>query len=252
VLLDVTRLRPEPAGFGDCGRCAYRDGGSAAICFSCAIGTLAPLPADRCGVCEHPTDAGAECANPVCSWDDRAFSRVWAVSLDTGRLRRIVRSYKYPPEHRDWAVILGRILAGYLDHHATTFERFDLIVPMPAYTGEDARRSWNPVELIVQEAAIASTKVWPFELEDPPAIVQTADVPSLVGKSWHDRHEITAYDLQDKLSVPRPARVADRDVLVVDDIFTDGLRAHEVAWRLRRAGARDVCEVVLARHVFGS
>jgi predicted amidophosphoribosyltransferase len=53
------------------------------------------------------------------------------------------------------------------------------------------------------------------------------------------------------LRIPRPAHVSGREILVYDDVFTDGFTLREVARALRRAGAATVCGVTLTRQPGG-
>lgn len=75
-MVDLAKLDRPPAGFAGCVRCAYRDTGSAPICFACASEHTEPVPLDSCEVCDLPRRPGEECQNPLCSWDDRYFTRV--------------------------------------------------------------------------------------------------------------------------------------------------------------------------------
>lgn len=57
--------------------------------------------------------------------------------------------------------------------------------------------------------------------------------------------------LRQAVQVPHPSRVQSASILVFDDVFTDGLKTREVARALLAAGARDVSQVILARHLCG-
>ena len=51
-MIDLSRLDRPPAGFAACVECAYRDTGSAPICFACAsehTERIAPRSCDVCG-----------------------------------------------------------------------------------------------------------------------------------------------------------------------------------------------------------
>lgn len=133
-MLDISRLEVPPAGFGNCGQCAYRDVGTGGICFACASQEMEPLAENRCEVCDLELGPWGRCENPVCNFTDRGFTYVWAISMMTGRLRGAILRYKYDGV-RAWASIFGRVLAGYLDDNAPAFERFDLIVPSPTFIG---------------------------------------------------------------------------------------------------------------------
>ena len=111
--------RPQPAGFGNCARCAYRTGGPADVCFSCAKRSFEKLAADRCALCELALRDG-RCGNPLCNWSgaERYFRWVWAVSMRTGALKRAIDRYKVEGRQA-WAMIFGRVLLGYLDANRT-------------------------------------------------------------------------------------------------------------------------------------
>jgi predicted amidophosphoribosyltransferase len=218
--VNLSHLEPPPAGFGDCRVCAYRDKGTAAICYTCALERLDPIPERQCGVCQHPLDPGASCENWVCRRMNRGFGRIWAISLDTGRLEEVIRWYKFG--RRDWRVILGRLLAGYLDDHAKEFSQFDLIVASPTFTGPGAVRSWDHIGGILRAADLESAFLWPVDTSTPPAIVQTVLTERFAKQpSWQHRRSLAEGPFRAALSVPDPSRIAGRQVLVFDDIFTE-------------------------------
>ena len=72
--------------------------------------------------------------------DQLWYGRVRAVAPDSGPMNQVIRRYKYGVR-KAWAQILGRVLLGYLDEHAEEFNEYDMIIPMPAYTGPGAHRS---------------------------------------------------------------------------------------------------------------
>lgn len=244
--VDLDRLQPQPAGFGRCGQCAYRDVGSAAICFACASRLLDPLPDPRCPVCEQGLEESGECPNWVCRFDDRYFTSVWAVSMLTGALREAIIAYKYN-NRWGWAAIFGRVVVGFLDSRADEFGEYNLIIASPTYIGPGAQRQWGHTERILEAAVIEAGDRWPFDYRDPRAIIQTAETERFVGKNWRQRKAIAEGPLRAALVVPEPDKVAGKRILVFDDVFTEGFRIREVARALIHAGARDVSEIVLAR-----
>jgi predicted amidophosphoribosyltransferase len=104
------------------------------------------------------------------------------------------------------------------------------------------------VGAIVAAAAACAGKWWPFDLDAPAAIVKTSPtVPLSSLGSPAARRLWAACELRPALRVPDRSRVAGRQILVVDDVFTDGSTLREVALALRSAGATGVSGVVLAR-----
>jgi predicted amidophosphoribosyltransferase len=168
---------------------------------------------------------------------------VWAISMRTGQMKTAIHRYKYD-ERRGWAAIFGRILAGFLNENQSIFGTYDLIVPNPSYTGPEAQRSFDHTEGIVRAAEIEEPLGWPFAYG---VVVKTAPTERFAGKTWRERKAIAEGPLRAALSVPDPVRVANKDVLVIDDVFTEGFTIREVARVLHQHGAREVSEVVLAR-----
>jgi predicted amidophosphoribosyltransferase len=242
-VIDLGRLDRPPAGFAACRVCAYRDTGSAPICFSCASEHTEPLAARSCDVCGQALPGDGRCANPVCHFDDRYFARVWAVSMRTGQMRTAISRYKYD-EKWGWAAIFGRILIGFLSEHRSTFASYDLITPSPSYVGPGAARSFDHTRRIVEAAEIEEPIEWPFAYE---LVTKTGPTEPMVGRSWRERKAIAEGPLRAALVIPHPGEVIGKRVLVIDDVFTEGFTLREVARALRLAGASEVSEVVLAR-----
>jgi predicted amidophosphoribosyltransferase len=236
----------EVPGFGACRRCPYRRGGSAALCWACAQGCLTRGEGPHCGVCDRPLDRVRGCTNYWCQRDDRGFDAVWAIALYNSPLRDVIVEYKYRGK-RAWATILGRLVSGYLTEHSPWFEDVDLVVACPGQATPD--RPWDHMGLVVDAAAASrGGELWPFDTASPRAVVKTAPtVPLMSVGSAPSRRLWAACDLRPALAVPQPDRVRGRQVLVVDDVFTDGSTLREVALTLRGAGAVGVCGLVLAR-----
>ena len=242
-MIDLRKLDRPPAGFAACVECAYRDTGSAPICFACASEHTEPLAAAHCEVCGQALPADGRCGNPVCHFDDRYFNRVWAISMRTGQMRVAITRYKYDGRW-GWAAIFGRILVGFLAEHRSAFGTYDLITPSPTYIGPDSERAFDHTRRIVEAAQIEEPIAWPFAFD---VIAKTAATEPMVGHTWKERKAIAEGPLRAALSVPDPGAVAGKRILTVDDVFTEGFTIREVARALILAGATEVSEIVLAR-----
>jgi len=173
--------------------------------------------------------------------------------MRSGVLEDAINAYKFRGI-RAWAIIFGRMLAGFLDQEVETFQDFDLIVASPTYVG-DGGRSFDHTRLVVQRAAeeVPPGTSWSFDLNDIPAIIKTQATDSFTGRPYGQRKELAQSQLRQSLRVPDPHRTAGARVLVYDDVFTDGHTLNEVARALIADGhARDVCGVTLCRQPFRS
>jgi predicted amidophosphoribosyltransferase len=249
-VIDLAKLDRPPAGFAGCDKCAYRDTGSAPICFACASEHTEPIPPESCEVCDLPRAAGEDCGNPLCGWTDRYFTQVYAISMRTGQMEWAISRYKYDGK-RGWRAIFGRILVGFLNERSAEFERFDAITPSPTYIGDGAARTFDHTREIVEAAEVEEPIAWPFEYD---LLVKDAPTERFATrgavKPWRERKQIAEGSLRAALRVPNPARVAGRRILVFDDVFTEGFTIREVAKALIDQGAIEVSEVVLARQPF--
>jgi predicted amidophosphoribosyltransferase len=97
-------------------------------------------------------------------------------------------------------------------------------------------------------AGLESYGSWPFDRD---VLVKTSPTGAFTGNGWKCRREIAEGELRESLSVPDPAQVAGKKVLVFDDVFTDGFTMREIARILRMNGAQEVAGVVLARQPRG-
>jgi predicted amidophosphoribosyltransferase len=182
------------------------------------------------------------CTNYWCGREDRGFDLIWAIGPHSGPLRRVIAAYKYGGQ-RWWAVVLGRLVAGYLVEHSPWFEEVEVIMACPGRG--TVRRPWDHMAAVLDTAQREAGELWPFE---PGCVVKTADTRPLAAVGPPSSRRLwAASELRPALAVPDPDRVAGRRVLVVDDVFTDGSTLREVALVLRAAGASAVSGLVLAR-----
>jgi len=250
---DLDGLLASSSGFPGCPRCMYFQGGSAALCYRCASKRWQDLAdsGHRCEVCDLPFPVGeSSCHNPVCAMSDRCFEWNYAIAMRTGSLKATINAYKYRGR-KAWATVFGRLVVGFLDTHEETFGPIDLIIPSPSFTGEGAHRPWDHVGEIVRAAARESAS-WPFDEASPPAIVKTMETAQMVGMPYRQRRAHAETALRAALAIPEPDRVMGKRILVVDDVFTDGLTLREVARSLQiDGGAAEVCGVTLVRQPFG-
>ena len=241
-----TAEAPTPAGFGNCGQCAYRVTGTSELCFGCARERPERLAPQRCHTCDQKLPPSGVCGNPLCKRtpEERGWNFIWAISMRSGPLKQAISLYKYENK-TGWAWIFGRILVGYLESMPDTFRQFGLIIPMPTYVGPGGR-DWDHIGTIIERAAIEGPS-WPLR---EGVIVKTAPTQQLTGLSFAQRAATVERELAPALHVADAAALKDQHILVFDDVFTGGLTLREVAFKLISAGARSVAGIVLARQPY--
>lgn len=247
-------LDPEPAGFPDCGRCAYVSTGPWYVCYTCANSTIASIAPRSCPVCCHRLNPWEErCRNRVCSWPTRSLSRVDAISTHSGALKDCIIRYKRHSKWA-WALIFGRLLYGHLEQHYAPGD-VDLILANPTWAGPGSNNEFQHTERVVAEAARWDIhQRWNFDTSDPRAVILTDQPPQSVQGSrptWEEKFEV-ANARKQLLLAPDPNRLRGARIVVYDDVTTTLLQQEFLAEFLREHGAADVWGVVLARAEFGS
>ena len=188
--------------------------------------------------------APPSCRNPWCTMADRPLAAIFAVGNYEGAFRRAIVSYKYGRDLR-WAPVFGRLLHGFLERHATWFEEYGVICPVPSFIGQGARRPWGHTELVCAELGQLAGAEWPVES----LVTKVAETEPMSAKARPARRAIARTGLATAFTVPHPAAAEGRHILVVDDVCASGWTLRTVSKALRDAGAEEVAALVLARGV---
>ncbi len=186
-----------------------------------AFEARSPRPSLHCG----------ECLSRL-----RPFDRCRSAGIYDGALREAIHRVKFGGEAA-LARSLGRWLARSLPGEAA---EADLVAPVPLHPRKIRERGFNQSEFL--SAAVAAAASLPHR---PRLLSKTTPTHSQTGLGRRDRRR----NLRGTFSTGAGARVAGSRVLLVDDIFTTGCTVEECARVLRRAGARSVRVLTLARTV---
>jgi ComF family protein len=117
-----------------------------------------------------------------------------------------------------------------------------IVVPVPLYSRKRAQRGFNQAEAIATSALRQLKRPKRFELCTA-VLRRSRETASQIGLTRHQRRE----NLRGAFAVSDPTRIARRDILLVDDVFTTGTTAAECARVLLRAGAARVWVATVAR-----
>jgi ComF family protein len=132
---------------------------------------------------------------------------------------------------------LGRWLARSLPGEA---READLVAPVPLHPKKVRERGFNQSEFLSSAVAAAASAH-----HRPKLLSKTTPTHSQTGLGRKDRRR----NLRGTFSVGAAVSVTGSRVLLVDDIYTTGCTVEECARVLRRAGARSVRVLTLARTI---
>lgn len=191
------------------------------------IEVQAPPLCQRCG---RPIGRGALCAR--CRHHPPPVDSLRSVAPHKYPLSKAIHALKYEGV-RVLAAPLGALMAAYaMDLRLDV----DLLVPVPLHRARERERGYNQSRLLACE--MSSRLGWPVV----EAVSRLRDTPAQVGLSRAERlaNVRGAFAVTD-------AAVTGQRVLMVDDVCTTGATLGACAESLRRAGARTVAALTLAR-----
>ncbi len=191
-----------------------------------------------------PFAVGAETSEVRCGMCRRAepsFKRALAYGSYEGGLRELIHLLKYA-NVRPAAKVLGRMLNEVICELESGFsEKEILLIPVPLHKTKQRQREFNQAEIIAS-AALKMRKKTRIQLRTD-LLERRRPTQSQIGLSSHQRRE----NLRGAFAVASPQEIKDREILLVDDVFTTGTTVSECARVLQRAGAAKVWVATVAR-----
>src|SRR4051794_12779588 len=221
-----------------CAGCDERVNPAATFCPPCEA-TLVPL-AGACPTCALPRE-GDSCR---CAADPFPFSQARAAFAYGAAVSDALLRFKHGGR-LDLARPLGRSLWPALE---PLLEGADAVLPVPLHPRRLRARGFNQaLELTsAARAAVGRGTPWPPLWVD--ALRRIRDTPVLGRLSPRERRALVA----GAFTVPAPARVQGKVLLVIDDVMTTGATLAGCAQVLRAAGAVEVRVASFARALANS
>jgi ComF family protein len=168
----------------------------------------------------------------LCRSGLRGFDAAYCFGAYEGVLRQLIHLYKY-----------GRIrtlagpLSDFLHDSFPRDERFDVIAPVPLHWLKRWRRGFNQSELLARRLSERTGIPYLAPLRRRRATETQAGLSSTARR----RNVAAAF------RCPRPETAAGKQILLIDDVMTTGSTAAACALVLKRAGAKRVALLTVAR-----
>lgn len=237
VMRDATLAMLYPLPCRVCGGMisSWRDGVACAACWQ----EVEAQRADSCAKCGLPLPslpAHRQLTERRCGrCDELAFAHARACGRYEGALRESVLWLKSQPQLAPRL----RVLLQETFRQAPALHTSESIIPVPLHPSRFAERTFNQAELIAQAlAAVTGLRV------DTASLVRVKQtVKHSAGMNARER----ARSLAKAFHVRAPRLIANRTVLIVDDVMTTASTAQEIAATLLDGGARHVNVLTLAR-----
>lgn len=215
------------------------------LCFECSS-KIKAVTKPYCIVCGYPLSFGDnnhfldeyECGD--CKIHKKWYSAASAAVHYNDQARALVHKFKFDG-FTNLSVFLGSIiLQKYLYDERLGNE--DIIIPVPLHISRFRERGFNQAELIARQ------------LTKYTSIPTETDILKRIKKT-EPQYEMTLEERQKNLlnafKVMDKNKLKNRNVLVVDDIFTTGSTAYEVSKTLIKGGAEKINFLTVCRALPG-
>lgn len=192
---------------------------------------------DCCGIpFAVPMEPGMQC--PQCLAEPPHFTKARSVMVYDGISAPLITALKF---HDQWAG-LARYDAMLSMAGTQLLADVDFIAPIPLHWRRLWQRKYNQSALLAYGVAARTQKTCVADL-----LLRTRFTPPQMRLKRAERLK----NVQRAFAVnPRHMEmVKDKKILLVDDVMTTGATANVCAKALRKAGAREVCVLTLARTV---
>jgi len=172
----------------------------------------------------------------ACQKKNLHFNRAWSVCSYNNKMKDLLHLFKYKNKTA-LRKPLGRLLVEFIQNFNIPIQRFDFIIPMPLHHVRLREREYNQSQLLTQELSKAfSLRISKNNLL---RIRNTKPQSSLSpSERWQN--------IKEAFQVRYPEEINDKDVLIVDDLYTTGATASEASLSLKQAGAKDICVLTMA------
>lgn len=210
-----------------CLGCHDRTAAHDALCAACwqQVSFITPPLCERLGL-PLPFGGTGPQISAAAAADPPPYDRARAAAVFGGVVRELIHGFKYGDRH-EARRLLGRwmVRAG-----SELLVDADVIVPVPMTRWRLMRRQFNQAALLAREVSQLSGVAF-----DPLVLRKIKSTPSQVGSTAAQR----AQNVTGAFAVTESARhrIADRKVILIDDVITTGATVGACARALRRAGA---------------
>ncbi|MBI1358179.1 MAG: ComF family protein [Acidobacteria bacterium] len=212
---------------------------SAPVCAACWDGVRPHAAENACTCCglafARAEAIGPEGLCPACELAPPAYDRALSLGRYEGELRSLIHLLKY--EGMD---ALGSELGRRLAALGPRLPEADVVTTTPLHWRRRWQRGFNQSALVAREAA----RIWKLPFE-PGLLRRVKSTAPQAGRTRAER----LVNVRGAFQVKNKSAASGRRILLVDDVMTTGATLDACARVLKRAGARSVVAVTLARAV---
>jgi len=170
-----------------------------------------------------------------CQNHEKYFDRATSPVTYSDAARTLVTDLKF----RNKRYLAGPMAKWMIDRFLEEQIAVDLVIPVPLHPNRKKERGYNQSELLAK--GIAEGLRLPL---DTHSVIREKD--TLASSGLEGGREAREENIRDAFKVIKRENIADKVILVVDDVITTGATASEISSVLRKAGAKAVYVLTFA------
>ena len=191
-----------------------------------------PFIQHSCKKCGTPLSSLADyCLR--CKEDYYSFDKAISPLLYEGEVKNIIHHLKYN-NHRYLVKPLANLMC---DYYKNFNIQSDLIAFVPMHQKKLKKREYNQAELLASE--VSNNLNIPISKEN---IVKTTFIKSQTKLNAKQRLE----NIKDSFSVINKKEFKNKNILLIDDVFTTGATTNEISKLLKKSGCKKITVLTLA------
>lgn len=196
------------------------------------------LRAPYCAVCSEPFDGAIAGPFACANCGDRRFRFTAAIATyrSRGLVRDLIHAFKYNGRFELRHPLAAWLAVG-LDDSRLQTPRIDALVPVPLHRRRKRERGFNQAQVLADLAGGRASL---------PVECLLRRIRYTTTQTNFDRRQ-RIENLRGAFDLAPGANVKDRNLVLVDDVFTTGSTADECALVLSQAGAESVRVLTIAR-----
>lgn len=210
-------------------------------CVSCQEG-LAKGENDICTFCRYHlpqtnfhVNVENELARKFWGKINLKYALAYLKFIKSGKVQRILHELKYNSQPQ-LGILLGNWYGEILCQH-TYHQKFDLILPIPLHKNRAKTRGYNQSDAFAQGLSEALQVDW-----SPNLLVRNTHTTTQTHKKRFERWE----NVKNVFEVPQKEAVANKRILVVDDVVTTGATLEACLQVLQVNGAKELSIAAIA------
>jgi ComF family protein len=205
------------------------------LCAQCRE-TIEPNLPPFCRKCSRPLAGLDRTHCRTCDENTHHFDRAWATIIYNDTSQDLIHVFKYANK-TSLRHYFGHCLNTFWDTYQNVLPRPDLLVPVPLHPTRQRERGYNQAQLLAEK--LAQHAQIPL---DTKSLVRSRFTPNQAAQSRKERWT----NISGAFKIKHQISIREKNILLIDDLYTTGATASEAAAVLKAAGAVEVNVLTLA------